>query len=153
MSTLTKQRLSREAVEELSQRKGEPAWMRALRLLAWETFEALPLPTTRDEEWRRTDIRAITLEDLRLADSSGTTDLPAEWLPAADALQTRQGILVQRNATPAYRSVADSLAASGVILTDMDSALREYPDLVRKHFMAEAVKPGYSKFAALNGAC
>jgi Fe-S cluster assembly protein SufD len=126
--------------------------MRDLRLHCWETFEALPLPTNKDEEWRRTDLRWLKLDGLRLATPNGATPLPAAWQPTAEALAARGGFLVQRDATPAHRTVGDELAAMGVILTDMDTAVREHGDLVRRAFMTEAVKPTFSKFAALNGA-
>ena len=61
MSTLAEQALSlsREAVLALSAQRGEPHWMRDLRLRCWEIYEATPDPTARDEEWRRTDIRCL----------------------------------------------------------------------------------------------
>ena len=55
---------SREAVEELSRRKGEPDWLRDARLAAWETYERLPMPQRTDEEWRRTDLRPLKLDRL-----------------------------------------------------------------------------------------
>jgi len=37
-------RISRDLIEEISRSKGEPEWMRLLRLKALETFEKLPAP-------------------------------------------------------------------------------------------------------------
>jgi len=37
-------RISRDLIEEISRSKGEPEWMRLLRLRALETFEKLPAP-------------------------------------------------------------------------------------------------------------
>jgi Fe-S cluster assembly protein SufD len=45
-----------------------------------------------------------------------------------------------------------ALAARGVILTDLDTAVREHGDLVRQYFMTEAVPAHTGKFAALHGA-
>ncbi len=42
MTTQTK--LDQQYVEELSGRKGEPAWMQERRLAAWEQFQQLPVP-------------------------------------------------------------------------------------------------------------
>ncbi|HXT38283.1 MAG TPA: Fe-S cluster assembly protein SufD [Chloroflexota bacterium] len=154
MSTLTEQAssLSREAVLALSAQRGEPNWMRDLRLRCWEIYEATPAPTARDEEWRRTDIRWLAPETLRLASPNGHAPIPAEWQPGADALTTRSALLVERAATTAFRLVAPELTAQGVILTDMDTAIREHGELVRASFMTQAVKPEFSKYAALNGA-
>ena len=38
--------------------------MRDFRLAAWEIYAALPVPTTQDEAWRRTDIRRLKLDAL-----------------------------------------------------------------------------------------
>src|SRR5579864_1923109 len=56
--------LTRQAVEQLSAAKGEPDWMRERRLLAWKAYESLPLPARTDEEWRRTDISKLKLDQL-----------------------------------------------------------------------------------------
>src|SRR5436305_14862088 len=56
--------MTREAVERLAALKNEPAWLLERRLRAWEIFQALPMPTRQDEEWRRTDISKLRLDDL-----------------------------------------------------------------------------------------
>ena len=46
-------------VEALSEHNNEPQWLRERRLAAWELYESLPMPSTSDEAWRRTDYRRI----------------------------------------------------------------------------------------------
>src|SRR5215204_1008808 len=43
----------------------------------------------------------------------------------------------------------DELAKQGILFCDMDTALREYPDLVKQYF-GTIIPPGDNKFAALN---
>ena len=50
-----------------------------------------------------------------------------------------------------YHSLREDLQKLGVIFTDMDTALREYPDLVRQYF-STIIPAGDNKFAALNSA-
>ena len=40
----------------------EPEWLIALRRQAWATFQEMPLPDRKQEEWMRTDIRGFRLE-------------------------------------------------------------------------------------------
>lgn len=152
--------LSREAVEALSRRKGEPEWMRAFRLAAWETYERLPMPSRQDEEWRRTDLTTVRqrLERGQVRPWA-EPEAGAEALRHADALSRelaggdeRAGLVVQHNSAAIRQELAASLAAKGVIFTDLDTAVREYPALVQRHFMTECVKPHDSKFAALHAA-
>jgi Fe-S cluster assembly scaffold protein SufB len=45
--------LNKETVLNLSAALNEPEWMRDFRLRAWEIYEQTPMPTTKDEPWRR----------------------------------------------------------------------------------------------------
>ncbi len=42
--------------------RDEPSWLTDRRREAFARFQAFAWPTSRDEEWRRTDIRALKLE-------------------------------------------------------------------------------------------
>ncbi len=55
---------SREAVEELSHRRNEPEWLLKKRLEAWAQYEEMPMPNRKDEEWRRTDIRDLPIDEV-----------------------------------------------------------------------------------------
>ena len=152
MSTTIPLALARETAEDLSRRKGEPAWLHAARLDAWSTYEATPMPTRQDEEWRRTDLRQIPFDALSVASPNGSTALPEGWAPAANALESRAGVLVGHDATPSAQVLSESLRVQGVIFTDLDTAVREHGDLVRRYLGTQAVRPEYSKFSALNAA-
>ena len=55
------------AVERIS--LGEPEWLREQRQRAWELYEQTPMPTTRLEEWRYTNLkRQLELESLAWPD-------------------------------------------------------------------------------------
>src|SRR5215212_1593092 len=55
-------RMSEETVKALSSFKDEPGWLTEKRLGAWRAFEALPMPTLRDEAWRYTEISALLVQ-------------------------------------------------------------------------------------------
>jgi len=61
------------------------------------------------------------------------------------------GVTAQYESEVVYHSIREDLAKMGVIFTDMDTGLREYPDIVRKYF-GTVVPPEDNKFAALNSA-
>ena len=58
---------------------------------------------------------------------------------------------VVHNSEVVYHKNREDLEAQGIIFTDMDTAVREYPDLVKQYF-ATVIPPGDNKFAALNSA-
>ncbi len=149
---------SREAVEQLSRVKNEPEWLREWRLAAWEAYERLPMPQRTDEEWRRTDFRALKFD--RLAPFAGV----GERVDALDGLLSsvgdtavsdrseRAGINIQRDGSDLYTEISDAAKAQGVIYCDLDTAVREHADLIRQHFMTTAVTVDSGKFEALHAA-
>ena len=149
---------TREAMTALSERVGEPQWMRDKRQVAWAIFEEMPMPTTGDEDWRRTDIRALKWEQLRMPAASGVrralhlAELPDHLRAALDEGQEAAGRLALVNGQAVYHEVAEAVSAQGVVFTDMATAVREHSELVQKYFMTECVAPSDGKFAALNGA-
>lgn len=152
----TTETISLEAVKALSAAKGEPEWLLARRLEAWRIFEETPMPTLRDEEWRRTDIRGLRLSELRpwgepLPPIASAKDLPREVRAILEDGEEKAGSLAHNGRT-AYTELAAAVEKKGVIFTDLDTAVGEHPELVREYFMTRCLPPTYSKFAALHGA-
>ena len=148
---------SRRAVEELSWKRGEPEWVRARRLDAWSVYEATPMPSRTDEEWRRTDIRRLPIDQVYpyagLDRRAGSlSDLPPALVESLGEAALRSGLLVQVDASTAYAEFDPALVEKGVVFTDLATAIERYPDLVQRYFMTEAVKPSDNKFAALHAA-
>jgi Fe-S cluster assembly protein SufD len=141
---------SEEAVRALNERQGEPAWMQERRLDAWTIYESLPMPTRQDEEWRRTDLRALKLDDI--APVAEAVEATINLLPPSEREEAFAGVLGLRDGEQVEHTLRDDLRGQGVIFTDLRSAVREHGDLVRKHFMTRCVPPSDSKFAALHGA-
>ena len=146
--------LTREDVVALSERLNEPDWLREKRLAAWELAESIPMPTTRDEPWRRTDIRSLNWDEaMHLADAGDVSlgDVPAELY--RPLIGDRQGgLLVFANGKLVHSELADEIADQGVIFADLATAAAEYPELLQRLMMTEAVLPDEGKFAALHAA-
>lgn len=146
--------LSREAVDEFSRGRGEPDWLREARLAAWERYEALPKPTTRDEGWRRTDISGLDLDRLA-APANG----PADAMPASDdrtaivpEVNERAGSIVLHNGDLQQRSLNEKLQTRGVLLLGLAEAVAQKPELVYEYLRPERAVPDESKLAALSAA-
>ncbi len=61
-----------------------------------------------------------------------------------------EGIIVH-NSEVVYHRNREDLEQLGVLFTDMDTAVREYPEIVQEHF-GTVIPPNDNKFAALNSA-
>src|SRR5215472_9591701 len=148
--------LTRSAVEELSHHKGEPEWMLQKRLQAWDIYESMPAPLG-----RRGDLGTLRMfsnfkfQELNPYVSSNTNGrLPAiiEQALQEALVDQRSGLLVQRNASVVRIECEEELKRQGVILTDLDTALRDYPELVQQYFMTTCVPVGSTKYTALHAA-
>ncbi len=144
-------------VEQISEMKKEPPWMRDFRLKSLEIFNSKPMP-----HWGG-DI-GINFQDifyyLKPADHQGKSwdDVPEEIKKTFDRLGIPEaekkflaGVKAQFESEVVYGSLQEELSRQGVIFTDTDTAVREYPDLVRDYF-ATIIPPADNKFAALNSA-
>jgi Fe-S cluster assembly protein SufB len=149
--------LDEEIVRQISDMKNEPAWMREFRLKSLEIFNSKPMP-----RWGG----AIDLDFqdiyyyLKPADRQGKTweEVPEEIKKTFDRLGIPEaekkflaGVKAQFESEVIYGSLKEDLGRQGVIFTDTDTAVREYPDLVREYF-ATIIPPADNKFAALNSA-
>lgn len=141
-------------VEALSLQYNEPAWLRDFRANAWAIYESLPMPTTQDEPWRRTDYRAIRWEEAGLItqpNGKGIEAIPAE--NRAPLIGDQQGGLIAWvDGKLVHRELNPEEEAQGILFMDLRQAAQEYPELVQKHFFTRAVLPDEGKFAALNAA-
>jgi Fe-S cluster assembly protein SufD len=146
-------KFSKEAVELLSAKLDEPAWMLEFRLQAWEQYANLPLPTLQDEAWRRTDLRRLKLEQIGPAvNGSGKGAGIPEYLGEQLTHDKAGGVLVEIDGVVNQFQLSEELQTQGILFCDMHTAVREYPALVQKYFMTQAVRPEDGKFAALHAA-
>jgi Fe-S cluster assembly protein SufD len=147
--TLAIDTISQDAVRALSQRKGEPNWMLDLRLKAWRFFEELPWPTGGEETWRRTRLTGFKLEEYQpLVGAGGASALPAEVRKTLSEIDS-VGHIAFVDGAAVERTLDAGLRAQGVIFTDLDTAVRQHPELVQKHY-GSIVATDENKFSALH---
>src|ERR1700733_9420056 len=152
--------LTRDIVERISEMKNEPAWMREFRLNALETFRSKPMPTWGDTE----ALNDIDFDNIHyFVKSSDRTeqnwdDVPDDIKRTFDRLGIPEaerkflsGVSAQYESEVIYHSVIEELEKDGVIFCDMDTALREYPEIVKKNF-ATIIPIEDNQFSALNSA-
>jgi Fe-S cluster assembly protein SufB len=153
-----KRGLSPAVVEEISRLKDEPAWMLKARLKALKYFEMRPMP------WWGADLSDIDFDNIfyfiRSTEKQAQNweDLPDDIKGTWDKLGIPEaekkylgGVSAQYESEVVYHKIKKELDDIGVIFTDMDSALRDYPDLVKEYF-GTIIPPNDNKFASLNTA-
>jgi Fe-S cluster assembly protein SufD len=147
--------LDRAAVERLA--ADDPEWLSRRRLHAWEVFEATPMPTTRLEEWRYTDLaRRLPLDRLRIKRTTPLPDDPEAWPVLLRRTMAEDpdasGHLVLVDGCVVHTDIDPSLEAQGVVLGSLKEAVAGHSDLLEKYLGTEAVPPEEGKLQALNAA-
>jgi Fe-S cluster assembly protein SufB len=158
----TEKGLNENVVREISAAKSEPEWMTNQRVKAYQHFVDKPMPTG---FWGG-NIQNYNLDfqDIyyfaRASDRAERdwSDVPAYIKDTFDKLGIPEaekkylaGVGAQYDSEVVYHSIREDLEKLGVIFVDMDTALRDYPDIVKQYF-GTIVPAADNKFAALNSA-
>lgn len=157
-SYVSEKGIDAETVRGISRMKNEPEWMTEIRLKAYEIFLEKPTP-----DWGG-DLSGINYDDIyyyvRATDKVERSwdDVPDDIRRTFDRLgipeaeqKFLQGVSAQYDSESVYHNIRKDLEAKGVIFLDMDSALREHPEIVREYF-GTVIPSADNKFAALNTA-
>ncbi len=150
--------LSEQVVREISSRKEEPEWMLNYRLKALAHFFKRPMPT-----WG-VDLSGINFDDLHYyvkpdAPKADNWDMvPEQYKKAFDRLGIPEaekkflsGSGAQYDSENIIHTLNKELAEKGVIFSDVETALKEQPELVKQYF-GKVIPYNDNKFSALNSA-
>ena len=154
-----KEGLTPEIVEEISDKKNDPQWMRDFRLKALEVYHKTDIPN-----WGP-DISDLNMDNI-VTYVKPKTKMSADWeevpedikntfeklgIPEAER-KSLAGVGAQYDSELVYHNLQEEVAAQGVVYSDIESALHgPYGEMIEKHFM-KLVPPTDHKFAALHGA-
>ncbi|HVC26481.1 MAG TPA: Fe-S cluster assembly protein SufB [Acidimicrobiales bacterium] len=151
--------LSEEIVREMSGIKSEPAWMLEFRLRAYKRFLDKPMKSWFAEKMPELDFQDIYYY-IKPVDKQvdAWEELPDSVKQTYEKLGIPQaerkylaGVTAQYESEVVYHRNREDLEKLGVLFTDMDTAVREHPEIVRRWF-GKIIPPNDNKFAALNSA-
>src|SRR5574339_300665 len=151
-----------DVVKEISAAKREAEWMRDFRVKAYHHFVEKPMPTgfwggsIQNYNLDFNDIYYFARASDRA--ERDWSDVPEYIKDTFDKLGIPEaekkylaGVGAQYDSEVVYHSIREDLEKLGVIFVDTDSAVRDYPDIVKQYF-GTIVPPADNKFAALNSA-
>jgi Fe-S cluster assembly protein SufB len=150
--------LTYEIVREISKEKNEPQWMTDFRLKSLELYNSIQVPPW-GPDISELDIENIVTYVKPNTDMKGTwEEVPEDIKKTFDLLGIPQaertslaGVGAQYDSEVVYHSIREDLVKKGVVYTDMETAIKDYEDIVKEYFMT-CVPPSDHKFAALHGA-
>jgi len=152
--------LTPDLIQEISGRKSESQWMTDFRLKSLEIFNQKPMPKWGNTELlNEIDFDVLTYY-LRSTEAAVTTweEVPESIKNTFDKLGIPEaerkflsGVSAQFESEVVYHNIQKELTKQGVVFLDMDSGLKQYPEIVKKYF-GTVIPPHDNKFAALNSA-
>lgn len=150
--------LTEEIIREISASQNEPEWMLQLRLKSLEIFNQMAMPAwgpsleELDMNQIVTYVRPNTpmTDDWRKLPDDISATFDRLGIPKAER-ESLGGVGAQYDSAVVYHNMKEHLRKMGVIYTDMQTALKEHEELVKKYFM-KLLPPDEHKFMALHGA-
>ena len=152
--------LSEDIIREMSFIKGEPDWMLNFRLKAYRRFQQRPMPTWGggglldeidfDDIYYYVKPAEEQAKDWDMVPESIKDTYEKLGIPEAER-KFLAGVTAQYESEVVYHRNREDLEEMGVLFMDMDSAVRDHPDIVKEHF-GTVIPPNDNKFAALNSA-
>ena len=150
--------LSKKVVDGISSIKGEPEWVRLFRQKGLEIFFKKSLPI-----WGA-DLSKINFDKIQYyikpteRQATKWNQVPGKIKNTFDKLGIPQaeqkylaGVGAQYESEMIYHSLKEEWSRLGVIFCDMDTAVKKYPDLVKK-YLGTVIPVADNKFASLNTA-
>jgi Fe-S cluster assembly protein SufD len=150
-TTLTTTGFSQDTFDAFLAARDEPGWLSEMRQSAWEKFSALGMPSTREEEWMRTDVRLFRLDKFSLPTDGQASPLDVSAL-LADGVELA-GRTTSVDSQPVTSELDPDWQKKGVLFGSLDAMLAEHGDRLRPYLERQVVDPGQDKFAALHAAC
>ncbi len=150
--------LNEDVIRFISNAKGEPEWMLEFRLKAYQNFLKIKNP-----KWGP-DLSNINFDDYTYYIKS-SNKVENDWNEVPEAIKDTfdklgipeaerkylAGSSSQFESEVVYHNNMKELEEQGVIFTDTDTGLREYPEIFKKYF-GTLVPSDDNKYAALNSA-
>lgn len=150
--------LTEDIVRQISAAKNEPEWMLDFRLKAYELYRKLPMSDfgpdlspldfehinyfRRDSDRVARDWDDVPEEIKKTFDRLGVPEAERKYLAGSSA---------QYESEVVYHNMRKDFDNLGIVFMDTDSAVQEYPELVKKYF-GKLIPPADNKMAALNSA-
>ena len=152
--------LDEDVIREMSAMKKQPEWMLEFRLKAYQRFLRKPIPQWGgggaldtidfDDIYYYVKPAGEQAKDWDMVPESIKETYEKLGIPQAER-KFLAGVTAQYESEVVYHRNREDLEELGVLFSDMDTALREYPEIVKEYF-GTVIPPNDNKFAALNSA-
>lgn len=142
---------TRDMVQPLAPGWSGPDGLRDYRNLSWENYKRLAMPTTKEEAWRRTDLRGLNLGGFQLPNGNhgqSQPKIPTSLMKPLVGKQHGGQLIIQPGKVDYFIDTA--ITRKGVVFTDFATAEKQYPEQLSAT-IGKIISTDESRFAALTG--
>ena len=147
MSQETLSKLNSRHVEEISSSRNEPDWLKQYRQNSLSIYDTLPIETSPLYN-KYTD--AKRMDPQQVSFSTSTTDAVPSFLQKRLHELEKETCIIQIGSNTNKIHIPDELKSKGLVITSINDAITNNPELVKKALEASNSKE--DKFTALNNA-
>jgi len=134
-------------IDEISSSKNEPDWLKNYRKTSLSLYESLPIETSplynKYTDAKRMDPNQVSL-------SVSTNDVIPSFLQKRLGELEKETCIIQIGTHILRINISDELKSKGLVITSIDDAIKNNPELVKKSLESSNAKN--DKFTALNNA-
>ena len=134
-------------IDEISSSKNEPDWLKEYRRNSLSIYESLPIETSPLYN-KYTDAKKMDPQQVSL--SVSTTDVVPSFLQKRLGELEKETSVIQIGTHIHKINISDELKSKGLVISSIEDAIKNNPDLVKKSLESSASKN--DKFTALNNA-
>ncbi len=134
-------------IDEISSSKNEPDWLKEYRKNSLSVYESLPIETSPLYN-KYTDAKKMDPQQVSL--SLSTTDAIPSFLQKRLGELEKETCVIQIGTHIHKINISDELKSKGLIISSIEDAIKNNPDLVKKSLESSDSKN--DKFTALNNA-
>jgi Fe-S cluster assembly protein SufD len=141
-----------EAFEAFLRERDDPAWLVERRREAFARLQAFAFPSAREDEWRRTDIRGLKIDAFTppaVGEPRGVDREAFDNLWKTSSAHYATGIA---HIAGALAREADPVLLGRAVFVDLDRAVKNHPELLKRYLLTDAVLPSADYFSALHAA-
>ena len=152
VDTTVPTQLNQTAFEAFLATRSDPPWLIDQRRELWGAFSQMSWPARNSEEWSRTDIRLLDVEQFPVLTAAQPLTEPAAQ-PQLNRGVDLAGQSISWNGSASQVDFKEKWEKQGVLFGSLDQLVTDHESLIQDHLMTRAMNSQYDRFAAMHAAC
>ena len=135
--SITVSTITREGVDNLSIDRGEPEWLKVLRVNALEKFLQSPNPSIKSDTWRKTRVDKLNLAEIKTSSPAFRCPDGKVGQAVLERFSDRAGAIFSTTGNSWRVDLDENLEKAGVVFVPIDEAIKNHAEALKTLFESE----------------